>query len=66
MTDRRLEGSAAQRLAQGPVEPENALDIREQKIIFAPDGKPTLVGFPGRDPGAEPMARFAKGAAKPG
>jgi serine/threonine-protein kinase len=88
MTDPQLEGlNLAQRLAQGPLEPEKALDILEQlltslrashdlgvihggisprKIILAPGGRATLVGFPGRDPGAQPMARFAKGAAEPG
>jgi serine/threonine protein kinase len=88
MTDPKLEGmTLAQRLAQGPLEPEKALDsleqllaslgashdlglihgsISPQKIVLTPDGRAALVGFPGRDPGAQPMARYAKGAAEPG
>ena len=40
--------------------------ISPQKIILTPGGKAVLMGYPGRDPGAQPMARFAHGAAEPG
>ena len=39
---------------------------RRRTIIITSDGKAALTGFPGRDPGAEPMARFGKDAAEPG
>jgi hypothetical protein len=40
--------------------------ISPKKIIVTSDGTAALTGFPGRDPGAEPMARFGKDAAEPG
>jgi hypothetical protein len=40
--------------------------ISPQKIVLTPDGKATLIDFPGRDPGAQPMPRFGRGAAEPG
>ncbi len=40
--------------------------ISPKKIILTSDGKAALIGFSGRDPGAEPMARFAKNAAETG
>lgn len=39
--------------------------ISPQKVILTPDGRATLVGFPGRDAAAQPLARFAAGAAEP-
>lgn len=40
-------------------------NISPQKIILKPDGKATLTGFPGPDAAAQPLGRFAKGAAEP-
>jgi serine/threonine protein kinase len=36
--------------------------ISPQKIILTPDGRATLIGFPGRDAAAQPLARYAAGA----
>jgi eukaryotic-like serine/threonine-protein kinase len=36
-----------------------------QKIILSPDGAAALIGFPGQDAAARPLARYARGADEP-
>jgi len=75
----------AQRLADGPLSAEEALDVLEQllsglavahssgllhgsispqKVILAPDGRATLIGFPENDAVAQRLAGSARGPAE--